>query len=262
LCQLDEEKVNIIILGGDGTINEVVNGITDFSKVRLGVVPTGTGNDFARNLGIKGAAEDIIHDILKCEKGIKIDLGVISWDKQRKRRLFCISSGIGFDALVCKYAMTSRVKKVLNSIKMGKLAYLILTIRSLFAIKTFDAKISFGNSEDKKFKDVIFAVGMNLRAEGGGVPMAPSSDPCDGLLPFCVAADIPKWILPYCLIRLVLGKHESLKYFHIHNEVSCHIQTDSQIVLHADGEYLGDVSEVWYECLPQHLEVLNVIKNI
>jgi diacylglycerol kinase family enzyme len=145
---------------------------------------------------------------------------------------------------------------------MGKLAYLFLTIRSLFAIKTFNAKISFGNSEDKKFKDVIFAVGMNLRAEGGGVPMAPSSDPCDGLLPFCVAADIPKWILPYCLIRLVLGKHESLKYFHIHNEVSCHIQTDSQIVLHADGEYLGDVSEVWYECLPQHLEVLNVIKNI
>ena len=60
----------------------------------------------------------------------------------------------------------------------------------------------------------------------------------------------------------MLGKHESLKYFHRQNEVACHIQTDSQIVLHADGEYLGDVSEVWYECLPQHLEVLNVIKNI
>lgn len=262
LCQLDEKKVDIIILGGDGTINEAVNGITDFNKVRLGVIPTGTGNDFARNLGIKGATEDIIHDILNCEKGTQIDLGVISWNHQAKRRLFCISSGIGFDALVCKYSMTSRVKKILNSIKLGKLAYLLLTIRSLFAIKTFDLKANFGNDEEQTFKNVIFSVGMNLRAEGGGVPMAPSSDPCDGLLPFCIAADIPKIILPYCLIRLVLGKHEGLKYFHVHNESYCHIKTDSKVVLHADGEYLGDVSEVWYECLPQQLELLNTIKTI
>lgn len=262
LCHIDEEKVNIIILGGDGTINEVVNGITDFDKVRFGVIPTGTGNDFARNLGIKGATEDIIHDILKCEKGTKIDLGVISWNQQTKRRLFCISSGIGFDALVCKYSMTSRVKRVLNSIKLGKLAYLLLTIRSLFAIKTFDAKAFFENRDEESFKDIIFAVGMNLRAEGGGVPMAPSSNPRDGLLLFCIAADIPKLILPYCLVRLVLGKHEDLKYFHVHNGTSCHIKTDSKVVLHADGEYLGDVSEVWYECLPQKLEVLNTIKTI
>ncbi len=262
LCQLDEEKVNIIILGGDGTINEVVNGITDFHKVRLGVIPTGTGNDFARNLGIRGTTEDIIHDILECENGTRIDLGVISWDQRKKRRLFSISSGIGFDALVCKYSMTSRVKKILNSIKMGKLAYLILTIRSLFAIKTFDLKASFGNNEEKKFKDVIFSVGMNLRAEGGGVPMAPSSDPCDGLLAFCIAADIPKLSLPYCLVRLVLGKHERLKCFHIYNEGSFHIKTDAPVVLHADGEYLGDVSEVWYECLPQKLEILNTPKKL
>ena len=260
LCQMDDEKVNIIILGGDGTINEVVNGITDFHKVRLGVIPTGTGNDFARNLGIKGTAEDLIHDILSCEEEIRIDLGVISWDQKRKRRLFAISSGIGFDALVCKYAMTSRVKKVLNSIKIGKLAYLLLTIRSLFAIKTFNIEASFGDNGTTTFKNVIFSVGMNLRADGGGVPMAPSSNPCDGLLPFCVAADIPKIILPYCLIRLVLGKHESLKYFHIYNETMCHIKADSKVVLHADGEYLGDVSEVWYECLPQQLEILNKVK--
>lgn len=260
LCQMDNEKVNIIILGGDGTINEVVNGITDFHKVRLGVIPTGTGNDFARNLGIKGTVEELIHDVLVCKDGIRIDLGMISWDQKRKHRLYAISSGIGFDALVCKYAMTSRVKKVLNSIRMGKLAYLLLTIRSLFSIKTFNMEASFGDNESIAFGNVIFSVGMNLKAEGGGVPMAPFSNPCDGLLPFCVAADIPKWVLPYCLVRLVLGKHEGLKYFHVHNEATCHLKTDSKVVLHADGEYLGDVSEVWYECLPQQLEILNKIK--
>ena len=261
LCQMNEEKVHIIILGGDGTINEVVNGITDFDKVCLGVIPTGTGNDFARNLGIKGSPEELIHDILKCEKGTKLDLGVVCWEEEKKHRLFTISSGIGFDALVCKYAMTSKVKKTLNSIHMGKLAYLMLTVKSLFAIKTYKADVEFGNNPDMTFKKVIFSAGMNLRAEGGGVPMAPSSDPSDGQLPFCIASDIPGIVLPFCLILLVMGKHERLKYFHIINDTSCHIRMDSPVVLHADGEYLGDVTEVWYECLPQKLELLNTIKD-
>ena len=102
---------------------------------------------------------------------------------------------------------------------------------------------------------------MNLKAEGGGVPMAPSSNPCDGQIPFCVAADIPLFILPLCLIRLVLGKHEGLKYFHTYHDTSCHIKTELPVVLHADGEYLADVTEVWYECLPCRLELLNTIKE-
>ena len=261
LCQMNEEKVHIIILGGDGTINEVVNGITDFDKVCLGVIPTGTGNDFARNLGIKGTPEELIHDILRAEKGTKLDLGVVRWGEKKKSRLFNISSGIGFDALVCKYAMTSRVKKVLNSVKLGKLAYLMLTVKSLFTIKTYKAEASFANNPDHTFDRVIFSAGMNLRAEGGGVPMAPSSDPCDGMLPFCIASDIPGIVLPFCLILLVLGKHERLKYFHIINDNSCHIRTDAPVVLHADGEYLGDVTEVWYECLPRRLEILNTIRD-
>lgn len=262
LCQIDEDKVHIIILGGDGTINEVVNGITDFDKVCLGVIPTGTGNDFARNLGIKGTPEELIHDILKHENGTKLDIGSVTWgdEKHKHKRIFNISSGIGFDALVCKYAMTSRVKKFFNRIRLGKLAYLVLTVRSLFAIKTYNAEVTFGDGTESSYKKVIFSAAMNLKAEGGGVPMAPSSDPTDGLLPFCIAADIPMLILPICLIRLVLGKHEKLKYFHIINGTSCHIKTDAPEVLHADGEYLADVTEVWYECLPNKLELLNTIR--
>ena len=101
---------------------------------------------------------------------------------------------------------------------------------------------------------------MNFEAEGGGVPMAPSSNPCDGQIPFCAAADIPVLVLPLCLILLVLGKHERLKYFHTYHDASCHIITDSLVALHADGEYLADVSEVWYECLPCRLEILNTIR--
>lgn len=254
------EPVYILVMGGDGTINEVVNGIADFDRVRLGVIPTGTGNDFARNLGIKGNRKEIIHDILHKENGIKLDIGAVEWGEERKRRLFVISSGFGFDALVCKYTATSPVKRIFNKLHLGKLAYLILTVRSLFSIKTFCSAMSFGLHSGQEFKKVIFSAAMNLRAEGGGVPMAPSSDPTDGKIAFCVAADIPIWILPFCLILLVLGKHEKLKYFHVFNDISEHIHTDMPVVLHVDGEYLGEVSDVWYECLPNRLELLNTIK--
>ena len=254
------EVINIIILGGDGTINEVVNGIVDFEKVRLGIIPTGTGNDFARNLGIKGTTEEIVCDILNCQKGTKIDIGAVCWGEEKKRRLFNISSGLGFDALVCKKALNSKVKKICNSLHLGKLSYLVLTVQSLFSMKTYTGKMTFGKNPDNSYKRVVFAAAMNLRAEGGGVPMAPSSNPCDGTIPFCVAADIPKLVLPFCLILLVLGKHENLKYFHTFHDTECYIHTDSPAVLHADGEYLADVTDVWYECLPCKLELLNTIQ--
>ena len=261
LSSLPEPKVHIIILGGDGTINEVINGIEDFTKVRLGVIPTGSGNDFARNLSIKGTSEEIIQDILSCENGTMLDLGAVSWNDRKHRRLFAISSGIGFDALVCKKSMTSKVKRFFNAIHLGKLTYLVLTVQSLLSMKTFQADVALDSHSKVSFHEVIFSAAMNLRAEGGGVPMAPSSKPNDGLIPICIASDIPSILLPFCLILLVLGKHERLKYFHTYDDISCHIHMDAPVVLHADGEYLADVTDVWFECLPNRIELLNTIKD-
>ncbi len=255
------EPVNIIILGGDGTINEVVNGIVDFSKVRIGVIPTGSGNDFARGLDIKGSTEQIIEDILSCKQGTMLDLGRVQWGAKRQERLFVISSGVGFDALVVKKSMTSHLKKILNALHLGKLTYVLLAIQSLLTMDTFDLKMTLGSKPEKKYKNVIFSAAMNLRAEGGGVQMAPKSKPSDGLISFCLAADIPKTIILFYFLLLVLAKHEKLKCFHLFNDNSCHIHTEVPIVLHADGEYLADVTDVWYECLPQKLELLNTIQD-
>lgn len=255
------EPINIIILGGDGTINEVINGISDFSKVRFGVIPTGSGNDFAGGLGIKGSTEAIIQDILSCNEGTKLDLGCVKWDEKQQKRLFAISSGVGFDALVCKKSMTSHLKKILNAIHLGNFTYVVLAVQSLLTMDTFGLKLSFGHHSEKQFEKVIFSAAMNLRAEGGGVPMAPGSKPSDGLISFCCAAGIPKLVLIPCFILLVLAKHENLKYFHTYNDNSCYIHSDTPIVLHADGEYLADVTDIWYECMPYQLEILNTVKD-
>lgn len=68
-----------------------------------------------------------------------MDLGEVNFGE--KKRLFAISAGIGLDALVCKKALKSTIKDILNKIRLGKLTYLVLTVQSLFTMQTADAEI-------------------------------------------------------------------------------------------------------------------------
>ena len=255
------EHINLIIVGGDGSINEVVNGISDFSKISVGVIPAGTGNDFARNLGISRDVKACLDDILSSKNETKLDLGLFHWESLKRSRIFAISSGLGFDALVAKKNEKSRIKSFCNKLGLGKLSYLISTVRSLFTMKTYAATIEVDDQPVQNYNKVVFSCAMNLKAEGGGVKMAPHASARDGFLSFCSAADIPAIILPFYLILLVMAKHENLKCFHITNCQKCHIHTNRPVTLHCDGEYICDTTDVWYESLPQKLSLLNTTKD-
>ena len=261
LTEHSVEHINLIIVGGDGTINEVVNGISDFSNISIGVIPAGTGNDFARNLGIKGSTEEVLNDILSRKEETRLDLTMLHWESKKRSRVFAISSGVGFDALVTKRNTASRIKPFCNKLGLGKLSYLIATVQSLFLMRTYAADVTVEDKPVQSFNRVIFSSAMNLRAEGGGIAMAPRATATDGLISFCVAAEIPWYKLPFYLILLVLAKHENLKCFHVYNCSKCHIRTNKPVTIHCDGEYLGEASDLWYESLPQKLSILNTITD-
>lgn len=247
------KKINLIVIGGDGTVNEVLNGITDFDKINFAVIPTGSGNDFARGLGIKCEPLEQLVNIIMSDKTETIDIGKVTWND--KFRYFSISAGVGLDAIVCKKALTSSLKKVLNRFHMGKLTYIILTIQTLFSMTTVDFKVSI-DGEERRLSRVIFAAAMNFRAEGGGVPMAPSADARDGLLSMCLVHTIPKWRTFFCLPLLCMAKHEKIKGFDIVNCRKCEIEISEPVVLHADGEYVEDVDKVTFECVPKKLNLI------
>lgn len=261
ICEIEDEDICLVVLGGDGTANEVVNGMTHFDKVRFGTIPTGSGNDLARGLGITGSPTEQLERILKCmetgkEQCFEMDLGEVSWNGCDKPRLFLISAGIGMDALVCKKALTSKLKKFLNKIHLGKLTYLILTVQSLFTMQTTDAAAHFDGKGQRNLKKMIFVAAMNFRAEGGGVPMAPHADATDGKLSVSSVSGIPKWLTFFCLPFLVAAKHLWIKGFSVDDCSECKIKLKSPMVLHADGEYCGDVTELTFTCLPKKLRVL------
>ncbi len=114
----------IIVCGGDGTINEVINGIKDFSQIKFGFIPNGSGNDFARGLGIPALKTDeqlhhFIEKITDNQVRCHLDIGNVHlnhrteiFSRQHAAIIpddmrFVISSGIGFDAGVCEEALNS-----------------------------------------------------------------------------------------------------------------------------------------------------------
>ncbi len=262
ISQRPEDNICIVVIGGDGTMNEVINGIADFDKVRFGIIPTGSGNDFGGGLDLPKSPEENLQRIISSYKAGEdsyraVDIGLVRWG-QNQKKLFGISSGIGLDAIVCKKALSSKLKNVLNKLGLGSLTYVLLTIITLFSMKTADFEISYDNNKST-LKKTIFAAAMNLRAEGGGVPMAPDATPYDGKLSISSASGIPKWITFLCLPFLVTGKHTHIKGF---NLVSCReasIHSSQKMTLHADGEYVADVTDLTFGVYPQKLRLMNFI---
>lgn len=261
ICKKEDGDICLVVLGGDGTANEVLNGMNHFERVRFGTIPTGSGNDLARGLHIAGTPTENLRQILDCmakprEENLCMDLGQVSWNGCERPRLFAISSGVGLDALVCKKALRSKLKDFLNKVHLGKLTYVFLTVASLFSMETVDAAVQAERSRPRRMPRVIYAAAMNFAAEGGGVPMAPEADAADGLLSVCCAFGIPKWRTFFYLPFLVAGKHTGIHGFEVNDCRTFRIKSEKPMVLHADGEYCGDVTEAVFTCLPRRLCVL------
>ena len=257
ISELPEDDIRIVVVGGDGTINEVLNGITDFSRVKLGLIPTGSGNDFTRGLKLPRHNPKKAVDILLNSKGDKkIDLGKSTVLSTGDSRIFGISSGFGLDAIVGTGINEAKIKKILNWVHLGKLSYAFLTIQTLFTMKTYEASLSFDGEEAIKFNKLIFLAAMNFKAEGGGVPMCPKARGDDGELSVCVAAGVPKILTFFKFPLLCLGLHSKSKGFYLRNCKTLELSSSENSILHTDGEFVGNVDRVKFEVLPAKLTML------
>lgn len=272
ISRMPDRDIRLVVVGGDGTINEVLNGISDFSKVKFACISAGSGNDFARGLRLSGNHLEQLRHILASGVTQQIDIGRVTYteDGACRSRFFGISSGLGLDAIVCKKALRSKQKNFLNKIGLGKLTYVLLTVETLFAMTTVKAVIDFCNpatashsKRDLKQPDhrfmadrVIFMAAMNMAAEGGGVPMAPAASCCDGRLSLCMAHTIPKWRTFFCMPLLMAAKHTGIRGFEVIDSDRIAVTTDRPAVLHTDGEYCGEVTRAVFECCHNQLNII------
>lgn len=257
ICQDNEGIKNIVVLGGDGTLNEVINGIDSFDDVILGYIPSGSSNDLARSLKIPKNPLRSLENVLKPNKFIYLDYGEMSFEEEDyKPRRFGCSSGIGYDAGVCNEVQRSALKKRLNSFGAGKFIYLAIAIKQLFTTKLQDATVIVDKIKTEKYSKVLLISNMIHKYQGGGLKMAPNASPTDGKLSICLVHGLPRAMLMLLFPSILFGKHIHFKGVETFNCSSIEVILDSKVAVHTDGEVPAFSSHIKVRCHPRKIRMI------
>lgn len=255
-CTKDD---TLVILGGDGTLNEVIQGLDDPSFLPIGYIPTGSSNDFARDCKISTKPMVALEHILSKTTPATFDIGEViyhSYDQDSLKvgrslmsttRRFLVSCGIGFDAAVCEKAMSSRMKDTFNKIGLGKLTYTGIALRQLFS-KRCGCSYQIDDEPAVYLKEFIFIASMLHRYEGGGFMFAPHADATDGLLDICMAGQISIPKILFILPQAFHGGHTKYKGITLQTASHIRIQADQPLWVHTDGEVLVKATDISMNC--------------
>lgn len=237
LLGTDSEPVYMIAIGGDGTIQEVLTGITDFDRVVFGYIPTGSGNDFCRSMELPFDPMESLKYILKAERIAPIDVPYLI--RGEKKSHFGISTGIGYDAGVCQEVLATPLKKVFNRLGLGKLIYLFIALKQLIFISPGKMTVTLDGENTFSYDHVYFTAVMNQRYEGGGFKFCPDARPDDGQLDMILVEGVGKLKFLFCLPTAFFGKHTGIKGIHIMTCRDIHIHSENALPVHIDGESGG-----------------------
>lgn len=241
----------IIAVGGDGTVNEVISGLTNYNKIRFGYIPSGSGNDLAAGLNLKNNPTDVLQMILHPKKILPVTIGCTHTPE--KTYHFIVSSGIGFDAAVCHEAVNSNFKKLLNRFNLGKLTYTGIALKQLLLLRSTPVSMVLDDRRQFEFDDVFFIACMNLKYEGGGFKFCPDADPCDEYLDLCLVEKMPKLRLLRLLPLALKGEHVNYDGIHIYRCKKAVIRANAPLAVHTDGEKAGFQRLVTMELKPEKL---------
>ena len=264
-----QQKINLILLGGDGTINEALQGIQDFDKVSIGYIPTGSSNDLARALKLSRDPARLLRQILDGTHAHMMDLGILTYESDpevtsrlhrhpvHKSRYFIVSSGIGFDAAVCEEALSSRFKKALNRMGLGKLTYLSIALKQLVAAKSVSCDIYLDDAKEPvHFRRFLFTAFMIHRYEGGGFQFCPMADATDGKLDLCVVGRIPKPVILFALPTAFFGKHYMFPAIRHYAASKAVVHSSIPLWVHTDGEVSRKADEITVTCTKRQIRLM------
>ncbi len=215
---------NIIAVGGDGTLHEVINGFSDFDKVAFGIIPCGTGNDFASALHLPLDPEKAVDIIINNQPKYTDFMQMPS-----VRGLNVIGMGIDVDVLKC-------YEKLKKKTKFG---YTRALLKTLFKFKCIDFNATFNSTSDK-YHSFIAAV-ANGNVFGGGIPVCPKASIDDGKLDFIAVDAMNKLKLIGAFLKLKKGKILSLKQTHHFTTSEIFVTSDIPYTVNVDGELYDNV---------------------
>ena len=226
----------VVAVGGDGTINEVLNGLSG-SEVPMGIVPLGTANDFARQAAIPDDPEHALDLILR-GRPMRLDTAELNG----RRFLNVSAGGIGAEAT----AETGAAAKA----ALGPLAYALTGLRKLVTLESHRLTL-VGPDLERTHEALLFFVG-NARESGGGMPVTPLASPNDGLLDVCVVEADGRADLARLALAIRRGEHVGEAGVHYYRLPQVTITADEAIYVNVDGEPVR-ATELRYRARPGDL---------
>ena len=263
-----KEIADIIIFGGDGTINEVVSGIADFSYVRIGIVPVGSGNDMARGLGLPKDNYRLFARIAEGTVQRTLDFGHIHYDRIAGKEarghigevkediFFANGSGIGYDAAVCEEVNATATKGLLNRLGLGRFSYGLIALKQLLGVRKTSCDLVTDDGREFHFDNIFFVCAMNCSHQGGGYCFAPDADYTDGLMNVTVIGNLPKIRALLCFPKAAKGKLYGEKGITHFKCRKMKVKTGRPLWIQTDGEVQMQTDAATFEMIPQKIRLI------
>ena len=247
----------LVAVGGDGTLNEIVNGIIEqqfcpSTEVILGMIPIGSGNDWGKMYNIPGDYESAV-EVIKRSKYFIQDAGKVTFfrDEKKHHRYFANIAGIGFDAVVVNKSNRQKEKN-----KGGKFLYLVNLFTSLFSSTYCNAEILI---DEKEINTSVFSMNVGIcKYSGGGMMQVPEAIPDDGLFDITLIKDIGKFDVIRNVKNLYDGsfvKHPKVATF---RAKQIKVISDTDVFVEVDGESMG-TTPLEFEMIPACLRIITGI---
>jgi YegS/Rv2252/BmrU family lipid kinase len=248
----DEGYELVIAAGGDGTVHEVINGLMAVPKEkrpRFGVVPLGSGNDFAHAVGIPPNAVEALRQVIN-GKPHAVDIGLVETENGR-REYWDNTLGIGFDATVTIRTHTLPVLR-------GFLMYFTAVMQTI-AFNHDAPQMQFKTDEETWHKETLMMVVCNGPREGGGFLVAPEAKNDDGIFHYAAINKVSRPMMLRLVPEVMNGTHGKFEQIRMGTLKKMELQADAPFRIHIDGEVFAgfgtEVRGLKIEIIPGAIEV-------
>jgi YegS/Rv2252/BmrU family lipid kinase len=230
----------IIVTGGDGTLNEVINGLDLTTEKQIGLLPIGSGNDFAKALSLPKSIDNNLTLVFNdTPRQISPDIGQVSIlndnEEVIKSSRFTNSCGIGFDAYVAHLNQTNKVLSGLSS-------YIVAILKALWEHNSVNIEARFDDREYSGEK--LFVCIGNGETAGGGLYLTPGAVIDDGYLNYTIVERVSRLKLLRYLPLAVINKLTGIKYVQMSKFKDAYIKLRQPFYVHNDGEIVSDSASI------------------
>lgn len=243
----------VVATGGDGTVHEVINGLMSIEPEKrplLGIVPVGSGNDFAGTMKIPRNSEEALRKVYSGTP-TSIDVAYLQ-DESGRKEYWMNTLGMGFDAVVNYHSHNVPFFQ-------GFMIYFLAVFRTM--VENYYPFTIKGTMDGEPYeKETLMFTVCNGRREGGGFLLAPDALQNDGVLNFTVANVIPRWKMLSAIPHFINGTHNKLNYIQTGTLKKLEVKSNKPLWIHADGETFAgkssNVTELTLEIVPNAIQII------